>query len=130
LLSMALLAAVVGGIGLASTMSINVVERRREIGVMRAVGASSSAIAGIFVAEGVFLGVLSWLVALPVSVPGSRVFSDVLGTAVISLPLAFTYSVDGVLLWLAIVVAISVLASLWPALRATRVSVREALAYE
>jgi putative ABC transport system permease protein len=130
LLSMALLAAAVGGIGLASTMSINVVERRREIGVMRAVGASSSAIAGIFVAEGIFLGALSLLVALPVSVPGSRVFSDVLGTAVISLPLAFTYSVDGVLLWLAIVVGISALASLWPALRATRVSVRESLAYE
>ena len=130
LLSMAGLAAVVGSIGLASTMSINVVERAREIGVMRAVGASSSSVAGIFVAEGVFLGLLSWLIAVPISLPGSRVFSNVLGNAVINFPLEFMYSVQGVLLWLAIVAVLSALASLWPALRATRVSVRESLAYE
>jgi len=130
LLSMAGLAAVVGSIGLASTMSINVVERAREIGVMRAVGASSSSVAGIFVAEGVFLGLLSWLIAVPISLPGSRMFSDVLGNAVINFPLEFMYSVQGVLLWLAIVAVLSALASLWPALRATRVSVRESLAYE
>jgi putative ABC transport system permease protein len=130
LLSMATLTAAVGSIGLMSTMSISVVERRREIGVMRAVGASSVAVAGIFVAEGVFLGLLSWLLAIPISVPGARLFSDVYGAAVMSLPLEFVYSVDGALLWLGIVVVLSALASLWPALRATRVSVREALAYE
>jgi ABC-type lipoprotein release transport system permease subunit len=58
------------------------------------------------------------------------VFSDVLGNAVINFPLEFIYSVQGVLLWLAIVAVLSALASLWPALRATRVSVRESLAYE
>jgi putative ABC transport system permease protein len=130
LLSMATLTAAVGSIGLMSTMSISVVERRREIGVMRAVGASSVAVAGIFVAEGVFLGLLSWLLAIPISVPGARLFSDAFGAAVMSLPLEFVYSVDGALLWLGIVVVLSALASLWPALRASRVSVREALAYE
>jgi putative ABC transport system permease protein len=130
LLSMAALAAAVGSIGLASTMSINVVERAREIGVMRAVGASSVAVASVFVAEGVFLGLLSWLFAVPISLPGSRVFSDVLGSAVINFPLEFVYSMNGMILWFVIVVALSALASLWPALRATKVSVREALAYE
>ena len=51
MLAMAILAAVVGSIGLMSTMSINVVERGREIGVMRATGAGSSTIAGVFVLE-------------------------------------------------------------------------------
>jgi ABC-type lipoprotein release transport system permease subunit len=46
------------------------------------------------------------------------------------LPLDFSYSMGAVLLWLAIVLVLSALASLWPALRATQVSVREALAYE
>jgi putative ABC transport system permease protein len=130
LLGMAALTAAVGGIGMASTMSINVVERRREIGVMRSTGATSFAIAAIFVAEGVLLGVLSCLFAVPISVPSSRLFSDVVGDTLFSLPFDFVYSISGVGLWLGIVVVLSALASLWPALRATRVSVREALAYE
>jgi putative ABC transport system permease protein len=130
LLTMAILAAVVGSIGLMGTMSINVVERRREIGVMRAIGATSVVISGVFCGEGVFLGVLSWLIAVPVSYPGARIFGNLVGLALLKRPLHFSYSVGAVQLWLAIVVVLSTLASLWPALRATRVSVREALAYE
>jgi putative ABC transport system permease protein len=119
----------VGSIGLMGTMSINVVERTREIGVMRATGATSAAIAGVFVTEGVLLGVLSWLIAVPFSHPGGRLFSDLVGQTM-HLPFDYSYSVVGVVAWLVIVIALSTLASLWPALRATRVSVREALAYE
>jgi putative ABC transport system permease protein len=130
MLAMAILAAIVGSAGLMSTMSINVVERGREIGVMRAIGAASPAVAGIFVVEGVLIGVLSWLLAVPLSYPGARVFSHLVGVTLMELPLDFRYSIDGLVLWLGVVVVLSALASLWPALRATRVSVREALAYE
>jgi putative ABC transport system permease protein len=130
LLSMAVLAGVVGGLGLMSTMSINVIERRREIGVMRSGGATSTAVAGIFVVEGVILGMLSWLLAVPVSVPLARLLSDVIGEELIYTTLEFTYSVSGMLLWLLVVILLSALSSLGPALQATRVSVREALAYE
>jgi putative ABC transport system permease protein len=128
--SMAAMAAAVGGLGLASTMSINVIERGREIGVMRATGATSPAVAGIFIGEGVLVGVLSWLLAAPISYPGALFFSDALGDSLINIPLEFTYSADGVGFWLLVVIVLSALASLWPALQATRVSVRESLAYE
>jgi putative ABC transport system permease protein len=124
------MAAVVGSLGLASTMSINVVERGREIGVMRATGATSLAIAGIIVGEGVLIGALSWLLAVPISYPGARFLSDAMGDSLIRIPLEFNYSIDGVGFWLLVVLLLSALASLWPALRATKVSVREALAYE
>ena len=130
MLAMAILAAVVGSIGLMSTMSINVVERGREIGVMRATGAGSLTIAGIFVVEGVLLGILSWALAAPLSYPGARAFSDVIGVTLMRFPLDFSYSVFALLLWLTIVIVLSALASLWPALGATRISVRESLAYE
>jgi len=130
LLLMAVLMGAVGGLGLASTMSLNVLERTREIGVMRAIGASSLSIVGMFVVEGVLVGVLSWLLALPLSYPGSRLFSDLIGEILLEMPLDFRYSVNGVVLWLVVVSVLSALASLWPALRAARVSVREALAYE
>jgi putative ABC transport system permease protein len=129
MLVMAVLAAVVGSIGLMSTMSINVVERSREIGVMRSIGGTSLAILGIFLFEGVLVGVLSWLLAVPLSYPGARLLSDMVGKA-FNLPLDFDYSMPGVVTWFALVVVLSALASLWPALRATQVSVREALSYE
>lgn len=130
LLAMAVLAAVVGGIGLMGTMSINVLERRREIGMMRATGATSPVVAGIFVFEGVLIGLLSWVLAAPLSYPAARLFGRVVGDTLLSADLYFRYSVTGTLAWLVIVVLVAVLASLWPALQATRVSVREALAYE
>jgi len=130
LLSMAGLAAVVGSIGMMSTMSINVIERRREIGVMRATGAMSAAIASIFVVEGVLLGALSWLFAVPLSVPGARLLSDTVGNIIFETPFEFVYSIQGMALWLAIVIVLSAMASLWPALKAAQVSVRESLAYE
>jgi len=129
MLVMAVLAAVVGSIGLMSTMSINVVERSREIGVMRSIGGTSAAILGIFLFEGVLVGVLSWLIAVPLSYPGARLLSEMVGQA-FKLPPDFEYSMPGVVTWFVIVVVLSALASLWPALRATQVSVREALSYE
>jgi putative ABC transport system permease protein len=78
----------------------------------------------------VILGVLSWLLAVPVSVPLARLLSDVIGEELIYTPLEFTYSVSGMLFWLLVVILLSALSSLGPALQATRVSVREALAYE
>jgi putative ABC transport system permease protein len=130
LLGMVVLTATVGSIGLMSTMSMNVVERRREIGVMRAIGASSLAIVSMFVVEGMLVGVLSWLLAAPLSYPASRLFGDVIGQALFTMPLEFVYAADGMVVWLLIVSVLSAVASFWPALRATRVSVRESLAYE
>ena len=97
---------------------------------MRAIGASSFAILGIFVSEGLLLGLLSWTLAVPLSIPSARLFSQVVGDTLLRLPLDFMFSTDGVLLWLAVVLVLSTLASIWPALRATRVSVRETLSYE
>jgi putative ABC transport system permease protein len=130
MLTMTALAAAVGSIGLMTTMTTSVVERRREIGVMRAVGASSPAVAGIFVGEGTLLGILIWLLAVPLSYPAARAISDGVGYPFMGAPLDFRYSTGGGAIWLAIVVPLSMLASLWPALQATRVSVQEMLAYE
>ncbi|NDJ60178.1 MAG: FtsX-like permease family protein [Chloroflexi bacterium] len=130
LLAMAVLVAAVGGLGLAGTMSLNVMERTREIGVMRAVGATTPIIRRIFLVEGLMIGVLSWLVAQPLSVPGSLAFSTVLGQVVLERALPFNMTVDGPVLWLGIALLIAAAASLMPAQRASRVSVREALSYE
>lgn len=119
----------VGGIGLSGTMSINVLESTREIGVMRAVGASNGAIYQIFIVEGIVVGVTSWGIGVLMSFPLSVLLTRALESAM-GFPLSFAFSVQGIGAWLAFVIVISVLASLLPASRAARVSVAEAIAYE
>jgi putative ABC transport system permease protein len=130
LLAMAVMVAVVGGLGLAGTMSLNVLERTREIGVMRSIGASNRMVRAVVIVEGVLVGVLSWVLAVPLSVPIGLILCVVLGMAIFERPMSLTFSPLGVVIWLAIVVSISVVASLLPAQRAAAMSVRETLAYE
>jgi putative ABC transport system permease protein len=129
LLTMSALIAVVGAIGLAGTLSINVLERRREIGVMRAIGASSFQIARLFVGEGLILGLMAWVIAIPLSVPVGQLFSQVIGQ-VINFSVVYQFSWTGAVQWLIIMVVLSILGAGLPALRATRISIRESLAYE
>jgi putative ABC transport system permease protein len=126
---MTVLVAIVGSIGLSGTLSINVMERRREIGVMRAVGASSGDVAAVFMGEGLLLGLLSWLIAIPISIFGARFFVEALGDA-LTFPFDYRYSYSGMWLWLGIILVLSIVASWLPARRATQISVRESLAYE
>lgn len=130
LLAMALLLATVGGLGLMGTMSINVLERTREIGVLRTIGASNGAVQRIVVTEGIIIGVLSWALAMIVAVPLAKVISDSVGMAFFQTPLSFSFSISGALIWLALVTIIAAIASLLPAYNATRLTVREVLAYE
>ncbi|HEY8414881.1 MAG TPA: ABC transporter permease, partial [Thermaerobacter sp.] len=130
LLAMAALLAVVGALGLAGTMSINVLERLREIGVMRAIGASGGAIRQVFIVEGVFIGILSWLIGGILSLPISKLLSDTVGNLFVQESLSFRFSTPGALLWLLIVVVLAAVASFFPAWNASRLSVRDVLAYE
>ncbi len=130
LLIMAVLIAVVGALGLAGTMSINVLERTREIGVMRAVGATGAAIRGIVIGEGALIGVLSWSAGLLLALPLSRFLSNAVGIAFLRTPLSYSFSAPGAFIWLAAVLLLAAVASLWPARNASRLSVREVLAYE
>jgi putative ABC transport system permease protein len=130
LLIMAVLLAVVGGLGLMGTMSINVLERTREIGVMRAIGATDGAVLRIVMLEGILIGMLSWLLGSLVALPVSKLMNEGVGVAFKVPGLSFTFSTQGVLLWLAIVVGLAGLASFLPAWNATRVTVRDVLSYE
>lgn len=127
---MAVLIAIVGALGLMGTMSINVLERSREIGVMRAIGASDWSVLRIFLVEGVLIGLLSWIVGSLLALPISKLLSDVVGVSFLDAPLSYTFSLNGAFLWLAVVLILAALSSWWPSWRASRLTVRDVLAYE
>lgn len=129
-LILALIMAIVGGIGLMGSLSISVVERTREIGVMRAIGAKTPTILGMFVMEGVLQGLLSWLVVIPLSFVLGKPMANALGQVLFQTSLDYQYNFGAVWLWLGIILVISILASLLPARSATQISVRESLAYD
>ncbi len=130
LLIMALLTAIVGSIGLTGTMGMNVLERTREIGVMRAIGAVDLEIMKSVVVEGVMIGLISWVFAVVLSFPISYLLLKIVGEAMVNaaLPAAFTWV--GAAIWLGVVLVLSVVASLMPAQNASRLTIREVLAYE
>ncbi|MCG3208278.1 MAG: hypothetical protein FOGNACKC_01881 [Anaerolineae bacterium] len=130
LLALAVIVALVGGIGLMGSLSISVVERTREIGVMRAIGARTPTIMGMFMMEGVLQGLFSWAVAVPLSLFITQPLANALGQAMFEANLDFQYNYGAVLIWLGVILAISILASIVPARNATHISVRDSLAYQ
>ena len=120
----------VGGLGLMTTMSLNVLERRREMGVMRALGATPRIIWLMVVAEGIVIGLLSWTIAALLAWPVSKVAGNFIVKVMFRSGLDFTFEPLGLLIWIAVSISLSAAASFLPAWKASRVTVREALAYE
>jgi putative ABC transport system permease protein len=121
--------ATVGGLGLMGTMSINVLERTPEIGIMRAIGASTGTILHVVVVEGMLIGSMNWAIAVALAFPLSQFLSDAVGQALLSSALAYQFSIGGAVGWLVLVLILAAIASFFPAMNAARVTVREVLAY-
>ena len=130
LLVMAMLITLVGGLGLAGTMSMSVIERTREIGVMRAVGASDRSVLRVVLVEGGLMALLSWLASVVLALPVGKLMSLVIGTEIANGPLSYVYSLPGAVLWLGLVLLVAFIASYLPARNASRLTVRDVLAYE
>jgi putative ABC transport system permease protein len=130
LLIMALLTAFVGSIGLTGTMGMNVLERTREIGVMRAIGAVDFEIIKSVVIEGIVIGLITWFLAIGLSFPISDILLNIISESMMGSSMDLTFAPQGVVIWLGVVILLSIGASILPARNAARLTIREALAYE
>ena len=130
LLIMALLTALVGSIGLTGTMGMNVLERTREIGVMRSIGAVDREIMRTVIVEGMVIGGISWMLGALLSFPITYLLSSIISSAIFHSQIAVHFTYTGFLIWLLVVLVLAVVASILPARNAARLTIREVLAYE
>ncbi len=129
LLATALPMGAIGCIGLASTMGANILDRTREFGVMHAIGARPERVRGIVTAEGIFIALASCVLAVISALGLIAAMGALLGNLFFSAPLPFRLSILAAAIWTALVILGAVLATEAAATRASRITVREALAY-
>lgn len=130
LLIMAVLTALVGSMGLTGTMGMNVLERTREIGVMRSIGAVDRVVIKTVIIEGLLIGTISWFLGALLSFPITSLLSTIISLAIFQTQIEVAFTPSGFLIWLGLVLILSALASILPARSAARLTIREVLAYE
>lgn len=128
LVALAFVMACVGLLGLTSAMTTAVVERTREIGVMKAVGATSRRVLRLILAEGLLTAVTSAVLAVLVTLPVTALVESMIGRLGFLAPLPFVVPTAAVVAWVVLVSVFSLLATWLPARRAAAISVRQAIA--
>jgi putative ABC transport system permease protein len=121
------LAIFVGGLGVMNTMLMAVLERTREIGVLRALGWSSRRILGMILQEAVLLGILGAVTGILIALGLGLLFTK---TPMVGDMLTPIWEIDIFIRAIAIALFLGVLGGIYPAIRATRLQPVEALRYE
>ncbi|MBZ0319685.1 MAG: ABC transporter permease [Anaerolineae bacterium] len=119
--------AMVGAIGLLATLSMAVLERRKEIGVMRSLGARSTTIMVQFLVEGILVAIIAWLIGLPLS----YLLGIGINTALeLEDFFTFEYPILVALQGLFGIIVLATIASAWPSIAAARETVSDILRYQ
>jgi putative ABC transport system permease protein len=135
LVGIASIALVVASIGIMNTMLTSVMERTREIGIMKAIGATTRDIMSIFIIEGVLMSGVGGIIGIILGVFGSQALTLILGSFMSmgggsSFQLVPIITITSVVLAIGVSLIVGVLSSLYPAWEAARMSPIEAVRYE
>lgn len=120
--------ALVGAIGLFNALAMGVVERRREIGILRSMGATGRKVAQVFLTEGISLGLVGWLGAVVIGIPAAYGFVMLLSNVL--LHVTFVFNPMSLVVMFGFIVIVAALASVGPVFAASRVKIASTLRYE
>jgi putative ABC transport system permease protein len=126
---MALISIIVGSLGIVNTLTMSVIERTREIGMLRAIGTTRMQITSMVLAEAALMGVIGGLLGLGTGVILARILFIGM-TTMSGYQLTFVLPPEGITISLVMAIIVSQFAAIPPAIRAARVRILEALQYE
>jgi len=126
---MALISIVVGSLGVINTLTMSVIERTREIGMLRAIGTTRGQIVKMVLAEALLIGVIGGILGLGTGVVLARILFIGM-TTMSGYRLTFVLPPEGIIISIVIALIVSQVAAIAPALRAARVRILEAVHYE
>jgi putative ABC transport system permease protein len=129
LLSIASIALVVASIGIMNTMLTSVMERTREIGIMKAIGATNRNVLFIFIIEGIIISFIGGFIGVILGFLGSRGLSAVF-TGSFGAELMPIITLESIIIGITVALFVGVLSSLYPARKAAKMSPIEAVRYE
>jgi len=129
LLGLSMIMAFVGVLGLSAAMGTTVVERTREFGILKSIGARPFTIISIVLIEGVFISIVSIVFAVILSAPFSLGIGSAVGYIAFKTPLPLAITFHGMLIWTILVISGPAISSFIPAYKAGRISIRESLSY-
>lgn len=131
-LVIAIMILIVSGFGLASTMSVQVSERTKEIGILKAIGASNKQMKRMVVAESIFICIVSWIISIVFGILLGAFIAIAIGNVMVGTALDVDYisSYIPVLIWLALTVFIGYWSSRTAARKAGRMTVKDALTFD
>lgn len=129
--SIALVALLVGAVGIITTLYTSVMERTREIGTMKAIGMQSSTVLVLFLVEALMIGILGATIGLLVGIGGGYILLSAFASRIerLSSITPVFLATDLVTVWM-ISIGLSMIAGLYPAWRASRLSPMVALRRE
>jgi ABC-type antimicrobial peptide transport system permease subunit len=117
----------VSTLGMMSAISTNVVERTRELAILRSIGGKPGAIRTIVTSEAVFMAAIAWLLALVLSAFVGPLLSAYFGEALVEYPFDFRFSLQGIALSLGIAMLLAAVACVTPVRAINRRAVSTAL---
>lgn len=127
--SMALIAVLVSSLGIINTLTMNVLERIREIGVLRATGMTRMQVAKVIIAEGGIIGASGGIIGILLGLVVSRVVI-VIANLSSGFPLKYFVPIESIEVAAIISIAVSTIASIYPAYKASKINVIKAVQYE
>lgn len=121
---------IVGVMGLISSTELNVLERMREIGIMRSIGAMPRDILHMIIYENLFIGFISWLLACITAVPLSTMIGNTFGNIFLKTTLDNIFDPSGMIIWFLLIMIINIVVSIIAIRKAMRLPVNKVLSYE
>lgn len=127
LYAMVVIIAFIGALGIINTLTLNVLERQREIGVIRSLGGTNFRLVQIFLIESLFLGLFGYIFGVILGYPLAQLLVSLIGQAAFPIEMVFDFSTLAYTFLFAMLLTVS--ASLLPALGAARIKISQTLRY-